>query len=238
MFGQVTQIKFSVSSNASRQSPDLGFGQSVVRGLAPDNGLYFPQEIPQLPADFFKRMRGMSLPEIGVEALWPFVQADLKRADFEALVHEVLNFQIPLVEVEEDIYSLELFHGPTCAFKDVGARFMSRSLAAVSDREVTVLVATSGDTGSAVANGFYNVPGVEVVLLYPSGKISEIQERQLTTMGGNVTALEVDGVFDDCQHMVKQAFLNDALREKHGLTSANSINVARWLPQMTYYFYA
>lgn len=224
--------------STSRQSPDLGFGQAVIRGLAPDNGLYFPQEIPQLPTDFFKRMRGMSLPEIGVEALWPFVQADLKRADFEALVHEVLNFPIPLVEVEEDIYSLELFHGPTCAFKDVGARFMSRSLAAVSDREVTVLVATSGDTGSAVANGFYNVPGVEVVLLFPSGKISEIQERQLTTMGGNVTALEVDGVFDDCQHMVKQAFLDDALREKHGLTSANSINVARWLPQMTYYFWA
>ncbi|MFK7758086.1 MAG: threonine synthase, partial [Flavobacteriales bacterium] len=168
----------------------------------------------------------------------PFVSDDISETELTRIVRETLDFDFPLKEVSKDIFSLELFHGPTMAFKDVGARFMSRSLRAVAQRESIVLVATSGDTGSAVANGFYKIPGIKVVLLYPSGKISKIQEMQLTTLGENITALEVDGVFDDCQAMVKSAFLDEELNQQLALTSANSINVARWLPQSMYYFLA
>lgn len=224
--------------STGRIAPNLHFGEAVIRGLAPDNGLYFPEEIPPLPPAFFDRLPGLSLAEIGFETMRPFAGSALGEDALRGLVAEVLSFPIPLVEVEPGIFSLELYHGPTLAFKDVGARFMARCLAAVSNDPVTVLVATSGDTGSAVAHGFLGVPGVDVVLLYPSGKISHIQEMQLTTLGRNITALEVDGVFDDCQHMVKQAFLDESLRAHVNLTSANSINIARWLPQMIYYFAA
>lgn len=216
----------------------LSFGQAVIKGLAPDNGLYFPESIPKLNSDFIQNLAFLSKEEIGFEVMKHFVSEDISNSELELIVKETLDFDFPLKEVSKDIFALELFHGPTMAFKDVGARFMSRTLRAVAKQESIVLVATSGDTGSAVANGFYKVPGIKVVLLYPKGKISKIQEMQLTTLGENITALEVEGVFDDCQTMVKEAFLNKELNESLALTSANSINVARWLPQSMYYFLA
>lgn len=216
----------------------LTFREAVIQGLAPDKGLYFPKEIPVLSKEFYQMISSKTLPEIAFEVLYPFVKDDIPKLDFIEIVTDVFNFEIPLVNVNENIYSLELFHGPTCAFKDVGARFMSRCLGYFSKEKVTVLVATSGDTGSAVANGFYEVEGVDVVLLYPSKKISHIQEMQLTTLGKNITALEVEGVFDDCQDMVKAAFMNKELTKKMFLTSANSINIARWLPQSIYFHWA
>ncbi|GGC85412.1 threonine synthase [Flavobacterium lutivivi] len=216
------------------------FQQAVINGLAPDKGLYFPESITPLPDLFFQEIEKYSNEEIAFEAIKQFVGDEIPQDVLELIISEIINFDFPCVEVEESVFSLELFHGPTMAFKDVGARFMSRCLGYFnrnSDAKNTVLVATSGDTGGAVASGFLGVKGVEVVILYPSGKVSDIQERQLTTLGQNITALEVDGVFDDCQDMVKKAFLDDDLKHKN-LTSANSINIARWLPQMFYIFFA
>lgn len=224
------------------ESPEVTLEEAVVKGLAPDRGLYMPLEFKPLPEDFFRRLPEMSLPEMASEVSAALFGEDVEEDKLKALTQETLNFPIPLVKVDEDKYSLELFHGPTLAFKDVGARFMARLLGYFNrsnkDRLVNVLVATSGDTGSAVANGFLGVEGVRVFVLYPKGKVSPIQESQFTTLGRNIVALEVDGTFDDCQRLVKQAFLDTELNEKMMLTSANSINVARFLPQMFYYFYA
>lgn len=223
--------------STNREASAVGFKEAVINSLPPDNGLYFPETIPVLSPKVLSSFHTMSLPEIGFEMMRSFASG-IPEADLKLILEDVLSFEIPLVQVEEDIYSLELYHGPTYAFKDVGARFLARCLGYFSQdqkEEVTILVATSGDTGGAVANGFYGVEGVKVVILYPSGKVSELQEKQLTTLGGNISALEVDGDFDDCQALVKQAFLDKELNEKLSLTSANSINIARWMPQSIYY---
>ncbi len=222
-------------------SPNVNFKDATVNGQAPDKGLYFPENIPQIKKELIANIENISNEEIAFEVIKPYVGNTINQADLFSIVKETVNFPIPLVKVTDDIFSLELYHGPTLAFKDIGARFMSRCLGHFvkgSDKKVTVLVATSGDTGGAVANGFYNVPGVDVVILYPSEKVSSVQEKQLTTLGNNIHALEVNGNFDDCQKMVKAAFLDDELNKKLFLTSANSINVARWLPQQFYYFFA
>lgn len=227
---------FSLNNN----SPKVSFQEAVVFGLAPDRGLYFPESITPLPDSFFQNIENLSQEEIAFEAIKQFVGDEIPETELKRIIADTLCFDFPCVSVEDNVYSLELFHGPTMAFKDVGARFMSRCLGYFNrndDKKVTVLVATSGDTGGAVASGFLGVKGVEVIILYPSGKVSEIQERQLTTLGQNIKALEVDGVFDDCQDMVKKAFLDESLKHKN-LTSANSINIARWLPQMFYIFFA
>ena len=215
--------------------------EAVIKGLAPDQGLYMPEKIPTLPQDFFDKLPDLSFQEIGYEVITALFSEDLSVEQIKELVDHTLTFDAPLVKIEEGVYTLELFHGPTLAFKDFGARFCSKLMSILmeeEDRQVRVLVATSGDTGSAVANGFYKVPGVEVIILYPKGKVSELQEKQFTTLGENISTLEVDGVFDDCQKMVKEAFLDKELNEKMLLTSANSINIARWIPQCLYYFYA
>jgi threonine synthase len=225
----------------NKKAPIASFKEAVVKGLAPDRGLYFPERITPLPKDFFENLEHYSNVEIAYEAIKPFVLPEIPEAELKKIVEETLSFDFPIVQLNENISTLELFHGPTMAFKDVGARFMARCLGYFNknnSQEVTVLVATSGDTGGAVANGFLGVKGVNVVILYPSGKVSDIQEKQLTTLGQNITALEVDGVFDDCQDMVKRAFLDEELTSKMQLTSANSINVARWLPQMFYFMFA
>ena len=218
----------------------VSFQEAVIQGLAPDRGLYFPATLSPLPQTFFDNIESLSNEAIAFEAIKQFVGDEIPEMELKQILKETLCFDFPLVKIEDDIYSLELFHGPTMAFKDVGARFMSRCLAYFNrdkDQKNTVLVATSGDTGGAVASGFLDVKGVDVVILYPSGKVSDIQERQLTTLGQNITALEVDGFFDDCQDMVKKAFLDTDLQHKN-LTSANSIKIARWLPQMFYFFFA
>ncbi|MBT4826675.1 MAG: threonine synthase [Bacteroidetes bacterium] len=227
---------FSLNHN----SKSTLFHDAVKRGLAPDRGLYFPETIPQLPQSFFDNIEKMSIPEMAYRVIKPYVGNQILKEKLMEIVSETLDFDFPIIEITDNIAALELFQGPTLAFKDVGARFMARSLGHLnqgSKDKITVLVATSGDTGGAVANGFLGVEGVNVVILYPKGKVSEIQEKQLTTLGQNITALEVDGVFDDCQEMVKTAFLDTGLSSIN-LTSANSINVARWLPQMFYYFIA
>lgn len=230
----------------NKQSPVTDFKNAAIQGQAPDKGLYFPEAIPSLPADFIKNIEKYSEEEIAFRVIQPYAGDCIPEAGLLQIVRETISFPIPLVKVSDSIFSLELFHGPTLAFKDVGARFMSRCLgyfarqggAATRGRKVTVLVATSGDTGGAVADGFYGVEGVEVVILYPSGKVSSVQEKQLTTLGNNIHALEVDGTFDDCQQLVKRAFADPELNQRLFLTSANSINVARWLPQQFYYFFA
>jgi threonine synthase len=225
----------------NKKSPIVNFKEATINGQAPDKGLYFPEMIPQLRKKLIDSIGNISNEEIAFEVIKPYVGDSISEEDLFNIVKETVNFPIPLVQVTDDIFSLELYHGPTLAFKDVGARFMSRCLGHFvmhSEKKVTVLVATSGDTGGAVANGFYNVPGVDVVILYPSGKVSSVQEKQLTTLGNNIHALEVVGNFDDCQQMVKAAFLDEELNKKLFLTSANSINVARWLPQQFYYFFA
>jgi threonine synthase len=227
--------------STNKQSPKVNFKEATIKGQAPDKGLYFPERIPAFPTDFIKNIDLYSREEIAYRAISPFVGDTIPADVLKQIVAETVNFDFPLVRIKEDVYSLELFHGPTLAFKDVGARFMSRCLGYFVrdiERPVTVLVATSGDTGGAVASGFYDVGGVRVVILYPSGKVSSVQELQLTTLGKNITAIEVDGNFDDCQQLVKQAFADEKLNEQLFLTSANSINVARWLPQQFYYFYA
>lgn len=218
----------------------VSFQEAVTNGLAPDKGLYFPNEIPKLENSFFNSIESLSHEEIAFKTIQPYIGNEIPEKELKKIISETLSFEFPLVQLESNVFSLELFHGPTMAFKDVGARFMSRCLGYFNkdkDTNNTVLVATSGDTGGAVASGFLGVKGVEVVILYPSKKVSDIQERQLTTLGQNITALEVDGVFDDCQDMVKRAFLDLDLKHKN-LTSANSINIARWLPQMFYFFFA
>lgn len=219
----------------------VSFREAVIQGLAPDKGLYFPAAIPKLEKNFRERLDEHDPLNIARAVIQPFIGDDIPEQELKKIIAATLTFPFPLRPVEEDVYALELFHGPTMAFKDVGAHFMAGCLGYFrrhEDKPVTVLVATSGDTGGAVAHGFYNVPGVEVVILYPSGKVSELQEKQLTTLGGNITALEISGTFDDCQRMVKNAFLDEALQARRPLTSANSINVARWLPQMFYYIFA
>jgi threonine synthase len=201
----------------NNKTHQVSFQEAVIQGLAPDRGLYFPQTLTPLPASFFETIENLSNEAIAFEAIKQFVGDEIPEAELKQILAETLCFDFPLVEVEDNIYSLELFHGPTMAFKDVGARFMSRCLAYFNknkDQKNTVLVATSGDTGGAVASGFLGVKGVEVVILYPSAKVSDIQERQLTTLGQNITALEVDGVFDDCQDMVKKAFLDADLESQ------------------------
>jgi threonine synthase len=225
----------------NHKSPRVNFKEATIQGQAPDKGLYFPDEIPILPNDFIADIRHYSKTDIAWQVIEPYVSDSIPQRELKRIIEETINFDFPLEKINDNIYSLELFHGPTLAFKDVGARFMSRCLGYFmkdEDRKITVLVATSGDTGGAVANGFYGVEGVDVVILYPSGKVSSIQELQLTTLGKNISALEVDGRFDDCQQMVKQAFTDQDLRKQMFLTSANSINVARWLPQQFYYFFA
>jgi threonine synthase len=222
------------------QSHHVGFREAVRRGLAPDGGLYFPEHIPLLDSDFFTQLPGLTLPEIGYAVMRHFTSGEIDRDVLQDALHRALNFHVPLVHVGDGIFSLELFHGPTLAFKDVGARFMGQILpyCMPDETRITVLVATSGDTGSAVAHGFYEVPGVRVVILYPQDKVSRLQELQMTTLGKNIHAIAVAGTFDDCQALVKGAFLDGDLSEKLYLTSANSINIARWLPQSLYYFLA
>lgn len=218
----------------------VSFKDAVIKGIAPDKGLYFPEDITPLPDTFFENIQTLTNTEIAFEAIRQFVSDEIPDVHLKEILDEVLDFDFPLVEIEENVATLELFHGPTMAFKDVGARFMAQCLGYFSrstSDDVTVLVATSGDTGGAVANGFLGVDGVKVVILYPSGKVSDIQERQLTTLGQNITALEVSGTFDECQSMVKTAFLDEDLLQKMQLTSANSINVARWLPQLFYFLF-
>ncbi|NDV45242.1 threonine synthase [Flagellimonas sediminis] len=227
----------------SLNNPDLqaSFKEAVIAGIAPDKGLYFPDSITPLPADFFKNIEQLSNHEIAFKAIHQFVNEDIPNAVLKEIIANTLDFDFPVVPMEENVATLELFHGPTMAFKDVGARFMANCLGYFSQGEkqdVTVLVATSGDTGGAVANGFLGVEGVKVVILYPSGKVSDIQEKQLTTLGQNIEAMEVDGTFDDCQRMVKSAFLDKEITDHKKLTSANSINVARWLPQLFYFLFA
>ena len=225
----------------NHQSPIVDFKTATIKGQAPDKGLYFPEYIPKFPVGFIDNINTYSNEEIAFTAIQPFVGNTIPTNVLEHIIAETVSFNFPLVNVTDQISSLELFHGPTLAFKDVGARFMSRCLGYFvqgNNKPITALVATSGDTGGAVASGFYDVEGVNVVILYPSGKVSSVQELQLTTLGKNIKAIEVEGNFDDCQNMVKQAFADETLNQKRFLTSANSINVARWLPQQFYYLYA
>lgn len=225
----------------NKQSPKVDFRAATLLGQAPDKGLYFPEYIPQINPDFLAALDTQTPGSIGFEIMKPFVGDCIPAADLQRIVTETLSFPVPLVNVTDKIASLELYHGPTLAFKDVGARFMSRCLGYFAQERtgrVLVLVATSGDTGGAVADGFYDVEGVDVVILYPSGKVSPVQELQLTTYGKNIHAIEIMDDFDACQRMVKMAFADDEIRSSVFLTSANSINVARWLPQQLYYFMA
>lgn len=220
------------------KAPLATLEKAVVKGLAEDRGLYMPERIERLPDSFFDRIGEMDFHEVACTVADAFFGEDIDRDTLHGIVCDTLSFDCPAVKVEDNIYSLELFHGPTLAFKDVGARFMARLLGHFrSGEELNVLVATSGDTGSAVANGFLGVPGIHVYVLYPKGKVSPIQECQFTTLGQNITALEIDGVFDDCQALVKSAFMDEELNSIMRLTSANSINVARFLPQSFYYFW-
>ncbi len=212
---------------------------AVIQGLASDKGLFMPEVIPTLPKSFWTKLPKMSLGEIGFETLKYFFCPDIPEEKFKDLTDEAFNFPVPLKELSSNISVLELFHGPTLAFKDIGARFLARVMAQFTlnyDKDINVLVATSGDTGSAVANGFLGVKGVNVFVLYPKGLVSDVQEKQFTTLGQNITAIEVDGTFDDCQRLVKAAFMDNELKERLTFTSANSINLARFLPQMVYYF--
>lgn len=228
--------------STNKQAPLATLEEAVVKGLAGDKGLYMPERIERLDPQVIERMKEQSFHEIACTVARAFFGEDVESETLDQLVCDTLSFETPVVEVKDPIYSLELFHGPTLAFKDVGGRFMARLLGYFIRKEglkeVNVLVATSGDTGSAVANGFLGVPGIHVYVLYPKGKVSPIQECQFTTLGQNITALEIDGTFDDCQALVKAAFMDEALNVHMKLTSANSINVARFLPQSFYYFNA
>jgi len=228
--------------STNKKVSGISLETAVVKGLAEDKGLFMPNTIRQLPKEFFDTIETLSFQEIAYTVANAFFGEDVEADALKKIVSETLNFDVPLVHVNDNIYSLELFHGPTLAFKDVGARFMSRLLAYFINKQtkeqINVLVATSGDTGSAVANGFLGIDGIHVYVLYPKGLVSPIQECQFTTLGKNITAIEIDGTFDDCQRLVKSAFMDEALNAKMKLTSANSINVARFLPQAFYYFYA
>jgi len=223
--------------STNKISPDVDLKTAVLQGLPPDNGLYMPYEIPILPEAFWKNLSSYSFSEMAFHIAKNLIGNDISDKDLNQIIHQAFTFEAPLIEVG-DSYILELFHGPTLAFKDFGARFMgqlSGYFLRGNDKHVDILVATSGDTGSAVAHGFYKVPGIHVTILYPKGKVSEIQEKQFTTLGENITAIEIDGTFDDCQALVKQAFLDKELNEKLTLSSANSINIARLIPQSFYY---
>lgn len=228
--------------STNKSVPSVSLMEAVTKGLASDNGLFMPERIDGFEPDFFTQsISGLSFQELSFEVAKKFFGEDIPEDILKSIVYDTLNFDCPVVKVTDSIYSLELFHGPTLAFKDVGGRFMARLLGYFLrgyNKEVNVLVATSGDTGSAVANGFYEVPGIKVYVLYPKGLVSDIQEKQFTTLGKNITALEIDGTFDDCQRLVKSAFLDKDLNDALVLTSANSINVARFLPQSFYYFNA
>ncbi|HEX8548823.1 MAG TPA: threonine synthase [Cytophagaceae bacterium] len=222
-------------------SHKVSFKEAVFKGLPADNGLYMPTSIPKLPDSFFENIEKYSFKEIAVEVCKALIGEDIPAAVLEGIIDDVITFDAPLVEVEENVFVLELFHGPSLAFKDFGARFMARVMSYFLEqeaKEINILVATSGDTGSAVAQGFYKMPGIKVTILYPSSKVSEIQEKQLTTLGHNITALEINGTFDDCQRLVKEAFLDESLNKSMNLSSANSINISRLIPQSFYYFYA
>ncbi|MEO7659690.1 MAG: threonine synthase [Pyrinomonadaceae bacterium] len=227
--------------STNRRSPHASFRDAVLSGQPDDKGLYFPSEIPKLTEEFLNQLGSKPNEEIAFEVIRPFVNGEIPDETLFEICAETVNFDFPLVPITGNISALELFHGPTLAFKDVGARFMSRCLRYFSTgktEKTIVIVATSGDTGGAVAAGFHGVEGIEVVILYPKGKVSKVQQLQLTTLGGNVTTLELHGNFDDCQALAKQALADADLQSKVHLTSANSINVARWLPQQFYYFYA
>ncbi len=220
------------------RSPKVDFKEATILGQAPDKGLYFPEHIPLWSKDFISSLKGLDKVSIGYEIMKPFVGDCIPKNELNKIMADALSFEFPLKKINDSIYSLELFHGPTLAFKDLGARFLSRCLgyfAQSQEKKIYVLVATSGDTGGAVADGFYKVPGTEVIILYPSGKVSEVQEKQLTGLGQNIHALEVKGDFDDCQRMVKMAFTDQDLKQHGLLTSANSINISRWLSQQIYY---
>jgi threonine synthase len=222
-------------------SPDVNLEEAVFRGLPQDNGLFMPYEIPKLPDSFFENIGKMSLQEIAFAVCKALFENEFSEAELKLIINRAIDFEAPLVEIEPNNYVLELFHGPSMAFKDFGARFMASLMGFYlekSQKKIKILVATSGDTGGAVAQGFHNTPNIQVVILYPSGKVSGIQEQQLTTLGGNITALEIDGTFDDCQALVKAAFLDKELSEKFNLASANSINISRLIPQSFYYFKA
>jgi threonine synthase len=231
--------------STNNRTLETTFLHATMQGLADDGGLWMPDTLPTLPASFFANLADMDFPTIANYVIQAFVGDEIPPADVETLVSEVFDFDAPIVRITNKVYALELFHGPTLAFKDFGARFMARAMsyarrknATPTNEDLCVLVATSGDTGSAVARGFWNVPGIRVVILYPQGKVSDVQEKQLTTMGANISALEVQGTFDDCQAMVKRAFQDSELTSRIQLTSANSINIARLLPQSLYYFRA
>ena len=227
--------------STQKSSPNVSFEEAIFRGLPPDNGLYMPTEIKRLPDSFFETIQDLSLVEIAEAVCNNLLGDDLSEAEIKSIITSSMNFEAPLFSLEPRVEILELFHGPSMAFKDFGARFMAAVMShylVKHQREIRILVATSGDTGGAVAQGFFNTPGISVTILYPSGKVSDIQEMQLTTLGGNVAALEIEGTFDDCQRLVKQAFLNADLRAKFNLASANSINIARLIPQSFYYFAA
>lgn len=231
-------MKFCSTNNKDIR---VGLKEAILKGLADDNGLYMPVSMPELPGSILSNLQNFSFPELAFEMAKPFMEEDISQQDLSALIQDAFNFEVPLVDVQENIAALELFHGPTLAFKDFGARFMARLLGYFTKdltREIHVLVATSGDTGSAVANGFLDVPGIKVHVLFPGGLVTKIQEKQFTTLGKNITALEVNGTFDDCQHLVKKAFLDPDLRQELILTSANSINLGRLIPQSFYYAYA
>ena len=224
---------------STRKQEETNIKTAILKGLADDGGLFMPEYIPQLDAEFFENLPNLSLQEIGFRVAKEFLGESISEDHLKEIINEVLNFEIPAVKISDDIYSLELFHGPTMAFKDVGARFMARMMAYFSEgKPMKVIAATSGDTGSAVASGFFNIQGIEVYILYPKGKVSPLQEKQLTTWGGNIKALEIDGTFDDCQALAKQILSDEELNQKFTLTSANSINIARLIPQSFYYFWA
>ncbi len=227
--------------STQKSSPNVSFEEAIFRGLPPDNGLYMPTEIKRLPDSFFDKIQDLSLVEIAEAVCNNLLGDDLSEAEIKSIITSSMNFEAPLFSLEPGVEILELFHGPSMAFKDFGARFMAAVMShylVKHQREIRILVATSGDTGGAVAQGFFNTPGISVTILYPSGKVSDIQEMQLTTLGGNVEALEIEGTFDDCQRLVKEAFLDADLRAKFNLASANSINIARLIPQSFYYFAA
>jgi threonine synthase len=227
--------------STQKSSPNVSFEEAIFRGLPPDNGLYMPTEIKRLPDSFFDTIQDLSLVEIAEVVCNNLLGDDLSEAEIKSIITSSMNFEAPLFSLEPGVEILELFHGPSMAFKDFGARFMAAVMShylVKHRREIRILVATSGDTGGAVAQGFFNTPGISVTILYPSGKVSDIQEMQLTTLGGNVEALEIEGTFDDCQRLVKEAFLDVDLRAKFNLASANSINIARLIPQSFYYFVA
>lgn len=229
-------MKYYSTNNKKYQ---VSFQEAVTKGLSPDGGLFMPEVIPQLGNDFFQNLDKYSLQEIGFEVAKLFVDDEIPASNLRSIIDDAINFEAPVVGLDGNINILELFHGPTLAFKDFGARFMARTMSYFlrnANAEVNILVATSGDTGSAVASGFYDIDGINVYLLYPSGKVSNIQEKQLTTFDKNITALEIEGTFDDCQKLVKTAFVDDELNAKMKLSSANSINIARLIPQSFYYF--